>query len=108
MDFLSGLLVGLSIPAVLWAWSRLTAAADRRRVYSWLKANTKDVPHESHVDSRVIAKGTTLPDERVRRACMSDKRIHRYANGSDELWSVWRAEPQSIYETREPYLLESW
>jgi len=72
---------------------------DRRKVYRWLHSNTRDQTGESHVDTVTVAKGTRLPEERVRRACMSDKRIHRFPNESEQ-WSVWRKEPQSVYEKR--------
>lgn len=72
---------------------------DRRKVYTWLQSNTRDQTGESHVDTVTMAKGTRLPEERVRRACMSDKRIHRFPT-EPEQWSVWRKEPQSVYEKR--------
>jgi hypothetical protein len=72
---------------------------DRRRVYAWLRANTRDWPGESHADTVTIAKGTGIPDDRTRRACMADRRILR-APGAADSWSVWRDEPQSIYEKR--------
>jgi len=72
---------------------------DRRCVYRWLLSNTRDEPGESHVDTATLAKGTRLPEDRVRRACMSDQSIHRFPKEPEE-WSVWRQEPQSIYEKR--------
>jgi hypothetical protein len=78
---------------------RVSEAADRRRVYMWLRSNTCDEPGESHVDTITLAKGTRLPEERVRRACMSDQRIYR-SSGEPERWSPWRQEPQSVYEKR--------
>ena len=82
-----------------WFVAWLRAMADRRRVYEWLRSNTRDEPGESHVDLPTLAKGTRLQEERVRRACFSDKRILRSPSGL-ELWSVWREEPKSIYEKR--------
>lgn len=72
---------------------------DRYKIYKWLKANTKDEPGESHVDTITIAKGNKLSENRVRIACIAHQKIYRYSNGK-ELWSVWRKEPQSIYEKR--------
>ena len=70
---------------------------DRYKVYRWLKSNTSDTPDKSHVDTIEIAKGTKLSDDRVRKACMSCRKIYRYSNGKEK-WSVWRKEPQSIYD----------
>lgn len=65
---------------------------DRRKVYSWLRSNTRDELGASHVDLRTLSKGTRLPEERVLRACVSDERIYRFSNEPDQ-WSVWRKEP---------------
>lgn len=72
---------------------------DRWRVRRWLRANTRDEARESHVTTESIAKGTRLPEVRVRRACMSDRQVYRFP-GPPEQWSIWRIEPQSIYEKR--------
>ncbi len=72
---------------------------DRRKVVRWLQNNTQNEPSKSHVDIVTIAKGARLSEARVRQACMTDDRIHRFAQGS-ELWSVWRKAPASVYEKR--------
>jgi hypothetical protein len=63
----------------------------------WMHQNTRDEPGESHVDTFTIAKVTGLSEERVKSACMRDKRIFVSSEGT---WSVWRKDPQSIYENR--------
>ena len=86
-------------------WGRNTW--DRRKIYRWLKSNTHDKPYESHADIISIAKGTKLPEDRVRRACLSCNNIFLYSNGKEQ-WSVWRQEPQSAYDglTKEEILNE--
>ena len=73
---------------------------DQRAVHDWLKNNTKDYPGSSHVSMIDIVKGTCLSEERVRIACETDKRIFHYCEGNEIIWSVWRKNPQSIYEKR--------
>ena len=68
-------------------------------MHKWLRANTRDESGESHVAIETLAKGTQLSEDRARRACMSDPRVH-HLQGQPERWSVWRKEPQSIYEKR--------
>ncbi|MFN2398170.1 MAG: hypothetical protein ABR543_05950 [Gemmatimonadaceae bacterium] len=46
-----------------------------------------------------IAVGTRLSEERVREVCRLDLRIHQSIRDPNQ-WSVWRAEPESIYEKR--------
>jgi hypothetical protein len=98
-----GILSAVTIGVLSWfgvlARAKTRDMWDRRKVYTWLKANTRDEIGHSHVDTVTVAKGTRLSEERVRRACMSDRRIHRFAN-EPEQWSVWRPKPQSVYETR--------
>ena len=91
----------LAIGLLGWIGARLRSIVDRRKVYLWLRSNTQDEPGKSHVDTVTLAKGARLPEDRVRRACMSDQRIYRLAQ-EPERWSVWRKEPQSIYEKRGP------
>jgi hypothetical protein len=83
-----------------WVVAKFSSTLDRRKVHLWLSSNTKDEPGESHVDTARLAKGTRLPEDRVRRACMSDRRIYHLAQ-EPEQWSVWRKEPQSIYDKRD-------
>ena len=72
---------------------------DGEKVYKWLKANTRDEPHESHKTLLEIITGTRLPEERVKNACLKNKKI--FHSLSDQgTYSTWRQEPQSVYEKR--------
>lgn len=81
-----------------WGVTKLRAWNDRRRVYAWLQQNTRDDPYESHVDTLRLTKGVCLPEERVKNACKSDKRIYLSDDGQ---WSIWSKEPRSVYEKRD-------
>jgi hypothetical protein len=89
----------IALAVLGWIASKVRDAWDRARVRRWLRANTRDEPHQSHVDTIKLAKATRLPEDRIRRACMSDERFHG-APGDIDLWSVWCLEPRSIYEKR--------
>jgi len=104
MAVLSSLVIGLLGWVAVLLRGRVREMLDRRKVYGWLRSNTRDEPRESHVDTSTLAKGTRLPEERVRHACMSDDRIYRFSD-EPEQWSIWREEPQSIYEKRGPLRL---
>lgn len=96
---ITAILTFIAIGLLGWLITLGRSILDRHRVYKWLKSNTHDEPGETHVDTPTLAKGTQLPEERVRRACMSDQRIYYYSKDFDQ-WSIWRKEPQSIYEKR--------
>ena len=87
----------IGVLAFIWGGGR--AFVDRQRVYQWLRDNTRDEPGESHETTAGVAKGVRIPEIRARTACFGERRIFRYvAADGGELWSVWREEPQSIYE----------
>lgn len=94
---IAGVILSIIIGLLGWFKIKGLSIFDRGKIYKWLKLNTKDEPGESHVDLITIAKGSRLPEDRVRIACMSCDKIYRYSNGK-ELWSIWREQPQSCYE----------
>ncbi len=102
-NILIGVLIFVATGLLCWGGTllkrRVSEAIDRHMVYKWLRLNTRDEPGESHVDIVTLAKGTRLTEDRVRKACIFDKRIYR-SSGDPERWSVWRQEPQSVYEKR--------
>ena len=67
-----------------WLVAKVRSTLERRKVRQWLRANTRDEPGETHVDTSTLAKGTALTEDRVRNACMSDHRIYR-VEGPPEL-----------------------
>lgn len=91
----AGFLAWLGARVVSWRRRR----RDCRRVYSWLEVHTRNEPGESHASTATIAAGALLEQEKVVSACLMDKRIYRSERKPD-LWSIWRAEPQSVYEKR--------
>ncbi len=98
-DVVKAVSSALAVGLLWWLVARVRAKLDRRKVYNWLRANTRDEPQESHVTTETLAKGTGLSEDRARCACMSDPRIH-YLPGQEKCWSFWRKEPQSLYEKR--------
>ena len=75
LPILSAVAIGVLGWLGVLARSRARDALDRRCVYRWLGSKTRDEPGKNHVDTETLAKGTGLPEDRVRRACMSDKRV---------------------------------
>jgi len=88
---------GVILALILWLGGGGKAWWDKRKVYQWLKDKTSDTLGNSHVSTIKIAQETGLSEERVRKACVSNK-IYRHLNNNEEEWSVWREEPQSVYD----------
>jgi len=89
----------LAVALVALGTKHVRALWDRRRIHAWLVANTEDAPGASHVETLVIAKALGVPEDRTRLACLADTRI-KLEPGKTDSWSVWRASPQSVYESR--------
>lgn len=66
LGILSAVGIGLLSWLAVLARSKTRELWDRRKVYTWLHSNTRDQIGESHVDTATVAKGTRLPEERVR------------------------------------------
>ena len=79
MGEIVNVILAVLAPVTAWFTGWFTVKRDRRKVYEWLRENTRDYPGESHTDTATIAKGTRLTEERVRRACMTDERVYRLA-----------------------------
>jgi hypothetical protein len=94
---------GLFVVLLLWCatirYARWRMRTDSNKVYDWLRENTRDSPRESHKKTSELAKATRLSEERVCAVCVADERIHRSSKQPDQ-WSVWREEPESIYNKR--------
>ncbi len=82
---------------LVYSWLR--RRNDSARIHAWLSANTKDEPNESHRSAEAIANRTGIPKHRVVAACLADTRIFQ-SKGDANSWSVWREEPESIYNRR--------
>jgi hypothetical protein len=105
MDFLIAVAASVLGAVLIWlavrVWQAWRKRQDRRRVHAWLRSNTRDEPGHSHVTVGDISKGTHLSDQRCTAACEADPRILQ-SRARGELWSIWRQEPQSVYEKRGP------
>lgn len=80
---------------------RLRAYRDGKVVVQWLRANTRDEPGESHRTISEISRSLGLTEDRVNKAIAKASDIHRSKANVHEV-SVWRDEPQSVYERRGP------
>jgi len=80
-----------------WNWWQLRQR--RKVVEDWLRNNTRDEPGESHRKLSDIALNLGLSDDEVNKSIIGNARVFR-SKVTPDLISVWRQEPQSIYEKR--------
>jgi hypothetical protein len=93
------LLAGAVTGLLVFARRRMAVRRDSRAVYRWLATTTRDDPGESHRSTSEIAAGTHLSEARTYAACRHNRRIIQSAKQHD-LWSIWRQEPESVYDRR--------
>lgn len=90
------------ILALLYAIGRkIYNCRNRRRVFLWLKDNTKDKAGEQFKSTTEISKGLDIDEDQVRKICSRHKKIFEHAHNKD-LWSIYGSEPKSVYEKRDP------
>jgi hypothetical protein len=98
-----GIGAALIILLLTWAASRVANIfrlwRDGKKIYEWLELNTRDEPAKSHKSLSEISIGTRLPKERVREVCLQNRKTF-ISIDNPENYSVWRVEPQSVYEKR--------
>lgn len=91
------------VPLVLWLakalWERFRLHRDAVAIEQWLWTHTQDEPGESHRTVSEIALRLGLSVDRVNRAVAHSRAIFR-SDGDFDLVSVWRQEPQSVYDKR--------
>jgi len=81
----------------IFGWIRYRL--DGKKIENWLRDNTKDEPGESHKTIANISRVLGLPDDRVVKGIAKNRSIYRSSTNTEDV-SVWRAEPESIYERR--------
>jgi hypothetical protein len=100
---LKTLVTGLILSVAGWfgviARDRLRVRREGKAIEQWLHANTRDEPGESHRTITYIAHNLGLPEDRVNKAIAQSRVIFRSKKNVDQV-SIWRQEPQSVYEKR--------
>ena len=89
---------------VLWfsdyARSKIAEWIDKRRVYRWLKANTRNETGHQYRSTRAIASWTNLTEDRVRYICSVHTKIYLSTGPKEDLWSLYERGDRSVYEQR--------
>jgi hypothetical protein len=88
------------ILALLYAIGRkIYNCRNRRKVFLWLKDNTKDKAGEQFKSATEISKGLDIDEEQVSKICTRHIKIFEHSSQKD-LWSIYDSEPRSVYEER--------
>src|SRR6266536_3000819 len=95
-----GAIAGLMLWGVEFVHQKSVEAIEKRRVYRWLKANTRSEDGHQFRSTRTIASWTNLTEERVRYICSVHPRIYLSTGPKEDLWSLYEHGERSVYERR--------
>jgi hypothetical protein len=102
-NYVIAIVIPLIIALLTWGataiYRRVRIWRDGCKIQRWLVSTTCDEPGESHKSLLEISEGICLSKERVRVACLLSSRIFQSITNPGN-YSIWRQEPQSIYEKR--------
>jgi len=73
---------------------------NQRKVFSWLKDNTRNTVGEQFKSTTEISKGLDIDEDQVRKICSRHKKIFEHSHKTD-LWSIYGSKPRSVYEERD-------
>lgn len=94
---LGGLILALLLGGGKYYYNKYKITRQGKALVKWLHLNTKDEPGESHKTISEVAKFMGLSNDEIDFIVARNKQILRsYSN--PELISVWRREPQSVYD----------
>ena len=94
------LLVGAGIVAVLkYLYKNYYNYRRKSELVTWLRLNTKDLPGESHKNISEAVCDLNVSLDVINRIVSNSNEIFR-SQSNPSLISIWRQEPESVYEKR--------
>ena len=95
-----GAIAGLMLWGVEYLHTKIVELGEKRRVYRWLKANTRNEDGREFRSTRAIASWTNLTEERARYICSIHPKIYLSTGPKEDLWSLYERGESSVYERR--------
>lgn len=95
-----GAIAGLTVVFVQYVHRKSVEGIEKRRVYKWLKANTKDEDGHRYRSTRAIASWNNLTEDRARYICSIHEKIYLSTGDKEDRWSLYERGNRSVYEKR--------
>jgi hypothetical protein len=95
-----GAIAGLTVSLVHYIHRKAVESIHKRRVYNWLRDNTKDEEGKRYRSARAIASWNNLTEDRVRYICSTHEKIYLSTGEKEDLWSLYEGGDRSVYERR--------
>src|SRR5882762_6006612 len=84
-----GAFAGLTVSLVHYIYRKAVECIHGRRVYTWLRGNTKDEEGERYRSTRAIASWNNLTEDRVRYICSLHKKIYLSTGEKEDMWGLY-------------------
>jgi hypothetical protein len=84
-----GTAAGLTVSFIRYSHRKTVECIEKRRVYSWLRKNTKDENGGRFRSTRAIASWNNLTEDRVRYICSLHKSIFLSTGDRNDEWSIY-------------------
>ena len=84
-----GTAAGLALAFARYCHRKIVECIEMRRVYSWLRKNTKDEEGKRFRSTRTIASWNNLTEERVQYICSLHKEIYLSTGPQEDRWGVY-------------------
>jgi len=95
-----GAIAGLTVSLVHYIHRKTVECTHARRVYNWLRDNTKDEEGDRYRSTRAIASWNNLTEDRVQYICSLHRKIYLSTGEKEDMWSLYERGDRSVYEKR--------
>lgn len=95
-----GAIAGLTVSGVHYLHRKTVECIHKRRIYNWLKANTRNEDGQQYRSTRAIASWNNLTEDRVRYICSIHDKIYLSTGEKEDMWSLYERGDRSVYEKR--------
>ena len=93
-----GAIAGLTVSLALYVRTKALEGRDKKRVYQWLRDNTKDEDGNRYRSTRAIASWNNLTKDRVQYICSIHEKIYYSMGNREDMWSLCKTRDRHACE----------
>jgi hypothetical protein len=83
-----GAIAGITVLVAQYIGNKIKDCKHKKRIFNWLKTNTKNEAGYEFRSTRTIASYNNLTEDRVRYICSIHEKIHLSTGEKEDLWSI--------------------
>ncbi len=89
-----GAVAGLTVYGVQYLHNKAKDHLESKKIYKWMKQNTKDQDGQRFRSTRAIASWNDFTEDRVRHLCSFNKNIYLSTGPNLDLWGIYQRDPE--------------